>query len=126
MRIVDIRPTDITTVDECDKAIAFVVTECARIEMQLMSARGAAIQYGEYSESGWFARANAALKLARWLKQRLAVKRSELGKAVKASERSVGEIKKERLFIEVAKAKLPREVYLEIWDQVDSIMRVVG
>lgn len=113
--IKNIDPNGLATLEEFDCAIEFVAEECARIEMQIISAKGAAQQTGEYADSDWFARVNAALRMAKAKKQTLARKRADLAK----QKRKESQDTRERMFIEFSRALLPKDKYLAIWDEVD-------
>ena len=117
----DIRPEEFTTLEEFDEAIEFVDEECGHIEMQINSARGAAAQYGEYSDSDWYARATLALRLARSKKQKLAKKRAALAIMLKEQKHRERDLNRERIFINLCRDELPREQYLSLWKRVDEL-----
>jgi hypothetical protein len=117
----EIEPDEFTTLTEFDKAIKFVAEECTRIEMQVTSAKGAAIQYGEYADSDWYARANAALRIAKAMKQELARKRADLARTIKDAQHVARSRTREKMFIDACREMLPHETYAAVWLRVDAM-----
>lgn len=116
----EINPAEFTTLAEFDDAIDIVNEECTHIEQQLNEAKGNAVQYGEYSEASWYAKATTAMKIARCLKQKLARKRADLAERLRAERNKQENENRERGFINACRHMLTKEQYLSIWEAVDN------
>jgi len=86
------------------------------IQSQIDNAKRQARAEGIYSDRDWLQRAESA---ARTKGRQIAQLQVELGAAVKAERRQVGE-SFERTFMSVAKKLLPEPVYLEIMKQTSE------
>ncbi len=116
----EINPAEFTTLAEFDDAIDVVNEECTRIEQQLNEAKGNAIQYGEYSEAGWYAKATTAMKIAKALKQKLARKRADLAFRLRQEAHQKINDDRHRQFIAACRDMLPKEQYAALWQAVDD------
>lgn len=116
----DINPSEFTALDEFDDAIDFVNEECNHIEQQIMEAKASALKYGDYSDPEWFSKACSANKIARALKQKLARKRADFVRELKAEEHKKTEIERTKGFIHACRQMLSKEQFLAVWQAVDD------
>jgi len=109
MRLHEIDPYELTTVQECDDAIAHVVAECEQIEEDL---RHPADEY----TFGWLRSAKNALATGKGLKQRLQNRRADISAEIK-HERAC---RLERMFMDICKETMTKEQFMSLLGKAED------
>ncbi len=109
MKIWEIDPYSLFTIEECDNAIAFVVQECADIEEQLEFP-------SEEATIGWIRRAKTSLQIGKGLKQRLQNRRGD----ITAEIRQVRARRHDAIVANLCKEMLPKEQFQSICKLADE------
>lgn len=104
--------------EDIERRLGAVTVEIAEIKAQIGEAKSIAAKTGEYSDPEWFHRANLALRFKGREHQALQL---EFGKRRK-EERRANNARIERVFIDVARAKLDSTTFRLLWDEALSHM----
>ncbi len=104
--------------DDIETRIGEIIGDMANIRAQIGEAKGRAAVNGEYSDSGWFHRANLALRLKGRDHQSLQV---ELGKR-RREEKKAHSDTVEQAFIDVARSRLDYTTFRALMDEATALV----
>lgn len=103
--------------EKCTRAIERIAADTERIKLQLVQAdidRGAG---GALKNPLWYLSASRARSHKKALMRDLQLVLGEINRRIRAAKRRIGR-EREELFVAVARSRLPRETYEEIWLEV--------
>ena len=105
-----------TPTDTLEKLCIAVTKDLISINQQIDSAKSAAASSGVYSDPDWFNRLRHAARQKGRTHQSLLV---ELGKRRKDERRAINNMK-ERRFVEAARRRLDRELFVDLWAEAND------
>lgn len=109
MRLHEIDPYNLTTVQEIDEAVAYVIEECEQIEEDLRHPRD------EFT-FGWMRSAKNAVATGKGLKQRLQNRRADLVAEVKHER----QCRVEHIFMDLCREEMTKEQFLVLKAKAES------
>lgn len=112
-----IKPANLKTISECDEAKDIVMEDIAKLESEIIEAKGKAAAYNEYSDPKWYAQANLDLRTFKCEVQQIQLRRGELNRIEKHNRQQ----SLEGNFIKIAKEELANEIFISILDKAEKI-----
>lgn len=105
--------SDIASEDDCVSLMFDLDEDISAMTMQIDTAKGAAIQHGEYSDYEWFTAVNNAMRSAKRTRQAVQERKGQLSRLKKDRHRA----RIETRFIDIARRVLPQETFVSIMEE---------
>ena len=99
-----------------DQQNDLLLEKIARLKMQIDGAKAHCAQTGDYSDADWYNRANYALRMVAKEHQQCIREIGERNKRTKLENAA----RFERLFVEIARRRLHRELFQEIFNEAQQ------